>query len=139
MKKRQIKYPKGEDGKSKLFEELTMKEKRELLVLDEIRILAAQGKAKEGIETRNIKYTVPQSEEMKELVATINSSQLKCLKLESRGLPRHSFDQNVLLLSLFDIDHARRCQRQLICRLRGRRTLPNKFLFLLVPIQFFWV
>ena len=74
MKKRQIKYPKGKDGKSKLFKELTMKEKRDLLVLDEIRILAEQGKAREGIEPRNVKYIVPQSEEMKELVATINNS-----------------------------------------------------------------
>ena len=74
MKKRRIKHPKDEDGKSKPFEKLTMKEKRDLLVLDEISTLAAKGKAREGIESRNVKYIVPQSEKMKELVATINSS-----------------------------------------------------------------
>ena len=59
MKKRLIKYPKDEDGKSKLFEEPTMKEKRFLLVLDEIRVHAAQGKAREGIGPCNIEYIVP--------------------------------------------------------------------------------
>ena len=77
MKKRQIKYPKGEDGKSKFIKELTMKEKRDLLVLDEIGILAAEGKAREGIKPRNIMNIVSQSEEMKELSSchykTINS------------------------------------------------------------------
>ena len=46
MKKRQVKYSKGKDDKSKLFEKVTTKEKRDLLILDEIRILAAQGKAR---------------------------------------------------------------------------------------------
>ena len=54
-----------------------MKEERDLLVLDEIRILTVQGKAKEGIEPRHIKYIVPPSEaeemKMKELVVTINN------------------------------------------------------------------
>ena len=74
MEHRRIKYPKYEDGKSKSFKNLTMKEKRDLLVQDEFRVLAADGKARDGIEPRNVKYVVPQSEEMKQLVAIINSS-----------------------------------------------------------------
>ena len=62
------------DGKPKPFKKPTMKEKRDLLVLDEIRVLAAEGKASDGIEPRNVKYIVPQSTEMKELAARINSS-----------------------------------------------------------------
>ena len=74
MEYRRIKYPKDEDGKSKSFKKLTMKEKRDLLVQDEIRVLVADGKARYGIEPRNVKYEVSQSEEMRELVARINSS-----------------------------------------------------------------
>merc|ERR1712238_208396 len=74
MEHRRIRYPEGEDGKPKPFKKLTMKEKRDLLVLDEIRVLAAEGKARDGIEPRNVKYIVPQSTEMKDLAARINSS-----------------------------------------------------------------
>jgi len=74
MEHRRIRYPEGEDGEPKPFKKLTMKEKRDLLVLDEIRVLAAEGKARDGIEPRNVKYIVPQSTEMKDLAARINSS-----------------------------------------------------------------
>ena len=74
MEHRHIKYPKDKDSKSKSFNKLTMKEKRDVLVQDEIRVLAADGKARDGIEPRDVKYIVPQSEEMKELVNRINSS-----------------------------------------------------------------
>ena len=57
MEQRCIKYPKYKNGKSKSFKKLTLKEKRDLLVQDEIRVLAADGNARAGIESHNLKYT----------------------------------------------------------------------------------
>ena len=51
-----------------------MKEKKDLLKVDEMKNLVAQLKAREGIQPSNIKYIVPHSAEMKTLVITINKS-----------------------------------------------------------------
>ena len=58
---RRLKYPKGEDGKRKAYKNLTMAEKKELLINDEMGILAVELKAREGIKLTDAKSIVPQS------------------------------------------------------------------------------
>ena len=54
------------------YNKLKHKEKRDLLRLDEMKNLLAEGKAQDGILPRDIKYIVPRSAEMIALVSTIN-------------------------------------------------------------------
>ena len=58
----------------KPYEELTMAEKKELLINSEMGIRAAQLKARDGISPGDITYITPQSEELQDLVKSINNS-----------------------------------------------------------------
>ena len=51
-----------------------MKEKVDLLKIPEMKILVEEGKAKDGILPNSIKYIVPRSKEMTELISRINRS-----------------------------------------------------------------
>ena len=48
-----------------------MKEKKDMLKVDEMKNLADKSKAREGIQPSDTKYIVPQSAEMKAFVITI--------------------------------------------------------------------
>ena len=56
----------------KPYAQLTAKEKKDHLRMDEMKYLFAQGKARDGIELKDIKYIVPQSAEMIALISVIN-------------------------------------------------------------------
>ena len=51
-----------------------MAEKKELLINDEMGVIATELRAREGIQPDDVKYIKPQSQEMKDLVVTINST-----------------------------------------------------------------
>ena len=51
-----------------------MKEKKDLLRVNEMQITAAQGKARRGITPGNVLYIVPEFAEMIALVRIINNS-----------------------------------------------------------------
>ena len=57
----------------KPYNELSMAEKKEILWDNEMQRLVLEGKGRDGIETKSVKYIVPQSSEMKALVERINS------------------------------------------------------------------
>ena len=58
----------------KPYHELSMAEKKEILWDNEMQRLVVEGKGRDGIETRDVKYIVPQSSEMRALVERINSA-----------------------------------------------------------------
>ena len=58
----------------KPYEELSIAEKKELLINSEMGIRAAQLKARDGISPGDIKYIAPQSKEMQDLVERLNNS-----------------------------------------------------------------
>ena len=58
----------------KPYEDLTIVEKKELLINSEMGIRATQLKARDGISPGDITYITPQSEEMQELVKQINNT-----------------------------------------------------------------
>lgn len=70
---RGIEYPKDEQGNTKTFNQLSMKEIRDMLKMDQMKTLAGELKAQDGIRPRDVKYIVPKSTAMKALVARINS------------------------------------------------------------------
>ena len=69
---RRIELPVDDDGKRKLCNQLSMKEKRELLRIDQMKMLAGELKAGDGIRPSDVKYIVPKSAAMKALVVRIN-------------------------------------------------------------------
>ena len=58
----------------KPYEELSIAEKKQLLINSEMGIRAAQLKARDGISPGEIKYIAPQSKEMQDLVERLNNS-----------------------------------------------------------------
>ena len=71
---RRLVYPRDEEGNRKTYEQLSIAEKKELLINDEMGIIASELRAREGIQPDDVKYITPQSQEMKALVVRINSS-----------------------------------------------------------------
>ena len=69
---RRIELPVDEDGKRKPCNQLSMKEKRDLLRIDQMKMLAGELKAGDGIRPSDVKYIVPKSAAMKALVLRIN-------------------------------------------------------------------
>ena len=57
------------------YNKLPMKEKVNLLRISEMKNLVAQGKAQDGIQSRDVKYIVPQSAEMIALITRINRNE----------------------------------------------------------------
>ena len=70
---RGIEYPKDDAGNTKAYDQLSMKEIRDLLRVDQLKSLAGDGKAGDGIRPSDIKYIVPRSAAMRALVVRINS------------------------------------------------------------------
>ena len=70
---RRIELPVGEDGNRKRSDHLSMKEKRDLLRVDQMKMFAAELKAGDGIKPNDVKYIVPKSAALKALVARINA------------------------------------------------------------------
>ena len=56
----------------KPYAQLTAKEKKDHLRMDEMKYRVADGKARDGIELKDIKYIVPRSAEMIALISVIN-------------------------------------------------------------------
>ena len=71
---RRIELPEDENGNKKTYTQLSMKEIRDLLKVDQMKMLTGELKAGDGIRPSDVKYIVPQSAAMQALVATINSS-----------------------------------------------------------------
>ena len=71
---RGIAYPKDENGNPKAYGQLSMKEVRDLLKIDQMKTLAEELKAKDGIKPSNAKYIVPWSAALKALVTRLNSN-----------------------------------------------------------------
>ena len=71
---RRIELPEDDDGNKKTFDQLSMKEKRDLLRVDQMKMLAEELKTGDGIRPSDVKYIVPQSAAMRALVARINNS-----------------------------------------------------------------
>ena len=71
---RRIEFPEDDDGNKKTFDQLSMKEKRDLLRVDQMKMLAEELKAGDGIRPSDVKYIVPQSAAMRALVVRINNS-----------------------------------------------------------------
>ena len=71
---RRLVYPRDADGSRKTYEQLSMAEKKELLINDEMGVIATKLQAREGIQPDDVKYITPQSQEMKDLVVRINST-----------------------------------------------------------------
>ena len=59
---------------NKPYNQLSIKEKKDILKVNEMKNLAAQLKARESVQPSDTKYIVPQSAEMKALVITIHSN-----------------------------------------------------------------
>ena len=58
----------------KNYNQLSMKEKKDIIRVDKMKNLAAQLKAREDIKPGDVKYIVPQSAEMIALVRIVNNS-----------------------------------------------------------------
>ena len=58
----------------KPYKELSIAEKKELLINSKIGIRAARLKARDGISPGEIKYIAPRSKEMQDLVERLNNS-----------------------------------------------------------------
>ena len=56
---RRIELPVAEDGKRKKINQLSIKEKRDLLRVDQMKMLAGELKAGNGISPNDVKYIVP--------------------------------------------------------------------------------
>ena len=56
---RRIELPEDDDGNKKTFDQLSMKEKRDLLRVDQMKMLAEDLKAGGGIRSSDVKYIVP--------------------------------------------------------------------------------
>ena len=56
-----IELPVDEDGKRKPCNQLSMKQKRDLLRIDQMKMLAGELKAGDGIRPSDVKYIVPKS------------------------------------------------------------------------------
>ena len=69
---RRIDLPVDEDGNRKTFCQLSMKEKRDLLRVDQMKMLAGELKAGDEIKPNDVKYIVLKLAAMKALVARIN-------------------------------------------------------------------
>ena len=69
---RRIKLPLDEDGRKKTCTQLNIKEKRDLLRMDQMKMLAEELKGGDGIKPSDVKYIVPKLAAMKALVAKIN-------------------------------------------------------------------
>merc|ERR1712194_852343 len=65
-------FPVDGDGNPKSYEKLSMMEKKQILLVDEMKNLAAELKAREGIKPSDVKYITPRSAEMLALVLEIN-------------------------------------------------------------------
>ena len=74
IKNSRIELPEDDDGNKKTFDRLSMKEKRDLLRVDQMKMLAEELKTGDGIRPSDVKYIVPQSAAMRALVARINNS-----------------------------------------------------------------
>ena len=64
-------FPKGEDGNRKSYKQLSMMERKTLLLIDEMKNLAAKLKAREGIKP-DVEHIAPRSAEMLALVLQLN-------------------------------------------------------------------
>ena len=64
--------PVAEDGKRKKINQLSIKEKRDLLRVDQMKMLTGELKVRDGIIPNDVKYIVPKSAAMKALVLRIN-------------------------------------------------------------------
>ena len=69
---RRIELPVAEDGKRKKINQLSIKEKRDLLRVDQMKMLTGELNARDGIIPNDVKYIVPKSAAMKALVLRIN-------------------------------------------------------------------
>ena len=69
---RRIELPVDGCGKGKKINQLSIKEKRDLLRVDQMKMLAGELKARDGIIPNDVKYIVPKSAAMKALVVRIN-------------------------------------------------------------------
>ena len=56
---RRIELPEDDDGNKKTFDQLSMKENRDLLRVDQMKMLAEDLKAGGGIRSSDVKYIVP--------------------------------------------------------------------------------
>ena len=65
-------FPVDGDGNPKSYEKLSMMEKKQILLVDEMKNLAAELKAREGIKPSDVKYITPRSAEMLALVLEMN-------------------------------------------------------------------
>ena len=58
---RRIELPLDRDGKRKKCNQLSTKENRDLLRIDQMKMLAGELKAGDGIRPKDVKYTAPKS------------------------------------------------------------------------------
>ena len=71
---RRLVYPRDADEDWKTYKQLSIAEKKELLINDEMGVITTKLQAREGIHPDDDKYITPQLQEMKDLVVRINST-----------------------------------------------------------------
>ena len=65
-------FPKDDDGNPKSYDKLSMMEKKQILLVDKMKNLAAELKARKGIKPSDVKYITPRLVEMLALVLEMN-------------------------------------------------------------------
>ena len=73
---RGIEYPKDDAGNTKTYDQLSMKEKQDLLGVDQMKSLAGELKVVDGIRPSDVKYIVPRLAAMRAFITRLNSSSL---------------------------------------------------------------